>query len=161
MRAFTHPLFLSYLTYVAVATLAEPQSSPDLCVKSCESSLQSLRYIDVSAEASAPKQACQSRLSLSSTYLCLGLNCGNETRDWALRQHNTTCYDTFGSSIPSFKTDFTDEEIAGLKRINKNDSFNPENPLNGVFIPSPELFSAWFNTLVNMLSSCFFLSPII
>ncbi|PTB35573.1 hypothetical protein M441DRAFT_152886 [Trichoderma asperellum CBS 433.97] len=147
MRAFTHALFLSYFTYVAVATLSEPKSSPGLCVKSCESSLQSLRYIDASAEASAPQQACQSRLSLSSTYLCLGLNCGKETRDRALRQLNTTCYDSFGSSIPSFKTGFTDEEIAGLKRINKNDSFNHENPLNGVVIPSPELFSAWFNTL--------------
>lgn len=161
MRAFTHALYLSHFTHVAIAALTEPRSSPDLCVKSCESSLQSLRYIDVSPAVSAPQQACQSRLSLSSRYICLSLNCGKETRDQALRQLNTTCYESFGSYIPTFKTGFTDEEIAGLKRINKNDSFSSENPLNGVVIPSPELFSAWFDTLVNMLSFYFLMTSII
>lgn len=152
MRAFTHALFLSQFSHVAIAALAEHRSSPDLCVKSCESSLQSLRYVDVSSAASVPQQACQSRLSLSSRYLCLGLNCGEKTRDQALRQLNATCYDSFGSSIPSFKTDFTDEEILGLRRIHKNDSFSSANPLNKVVVPSPEFFSVWFDTLVNMLS---------
>lgn len=151
MRAFTHALYLSHFTYVTIAAITEPENSPDLCVKSCESSLQSLRYVDVNPEASAPQQACQSRLSLSSAYLCLSLNCGKETRDQALRQLNATCYESFGIFIPTFKTDFTDKEIAGLKRTNKNDSFGSANPLNGVVIPSPELFSAWFNTLVNDL----------
>lgn len=159
MRAFAHALYLSHFTYVTIAAPTEPKSSPGLCVKSCESSLQSLRYVDVSHAASITQQACQSRLSLSSTYLCLGLNCGKETRGQALQQLNATCYDSFGSSIPTFKTDFTDEEIAGLKKINKNDSFSSENPLNGVVIPSPELFSAWFNTLVNMLSFRFLNRP--
>ncbi|KAL6900551.1 ferric reductase like transmembrane component domain-containing protein [Trichoderma evansii] len=147
MRAFTHALYLSHFTHVAIAALTEPKSSPDLCVKSCESSLQSLRYVDVSPAASAPQQVCQSRLSLSSRYLCLSLNCGKDTRDLALRQLNTTCYESLGSSIPAFRTIFTDEEVAGLKRINKDDSFNSENPLNSIVIPSSELFSAWFDTL--------------
>ncbi|KAL7921239.1 ferric reductase like transmembrane component domain-containing protein [Trichoderma austrokoningii] len=147
MRAFTHALYLSHFAHVAIAALIDPKSSPDLCVKSCESSFQSLRYVDVSPAASALQQACQSRLALSSTYLCLGFNCGKETREQALRQLNATCCALFGSSIPTFKTDFTDKEITGLKRINKNDSFSSENPLQGVVIPSPELFSAWFDTL--------------
>lgn len=160
MRAFTHALFLSQFSHVAIAALAEPKSSPDLCVKSCESSLQSLRFVDVSSAASVPQQACQSRLSLSSSYLCLGLNCGEKTRDQALRQLNATCYESFGIFIPTFKTDFTDKEIAGLKRTNKNDSFGSANPLNGVVVPSPEFFSVWFDTLVNMLSFYISLSSI-
>lgn len=155
MRAFTHALFVSHFTHVATATLTEPKSSPGLCVKSCESSLQSLRFVDVSPAASASQQACQSRLSLSSRYLCLGLNCGKETRDQALRQLNATCYDSLGSSIPSFKTDFTIEEIAGLRRVHKNDSFGSANPLHGVVVPSPQFFSVWFDTLVNMPSFWF------
>jgi hypothetical protein len=150
MRAFTYALYLSHFTHIAIAAPTEPRRSPELCVKSCESSLQSLRYADVNPAASTAQQACQSRLSLSSTYLCLGLNCGKETRDQALRQLNATCYESFHSSIPAFKTDFTDEEIAGLKRIYKNDSFGSANPLSRVVIPSPELFNAWFDTLVNM-----------
>jgi hypothetical protein len=154
MRVFSHALFISQLSHAAVAAPTEPKSSPDLCVKSCESSLQSLRYVDVSPAVSAPQLACQSR------YLCLGLNCGEETRDQALRHLNATCYDSFGSSIPSFKTNFTDEEIAGLRRIHKNDSFSSANPLNRVAIPSPEFFSVWFDTLVDILSFYLLLSMI-
>lgn len=151
MRAFAHAIFLSQLSHAAIAAPTEHKNSPDLCVKSCESSLQSVRYADVSPAVSAPQQACQSCLSLSSRYLCLGLNCGEETRNQALRQLNATCYHSFGSSIPSFKTDFKDEEIARLRRIHKNDSFSSANPLNRVAIPSPEFFSVWFDTLVNIL----------
>lgn len=160
MRAITQALFLSQLSHAAIAAPTEPRKSPDLCVKSCESSLQSLQFVDVRPALSATQQACQSRLSLSSRYLCLSLNCGEETRDQALRQLNTTCYDSFGSSIPAFKTDFTDEEIARLRRIHKNDSFSSANPLNRAAIPSPEFFSLWFVTLVNILSFHFLLSII-
>ncbi|KAL7941304.1 ferric reductase like transmembrane component domain-containing protein [Trichoderma barbatum] len=148
MRFFTQaPIYVSLLIDVSKAQPASPKNSPELCVKSCEISLKSVRYGDVDSAASALRQACQSRLALSSQYLCLDLNCGAETRNSALQHHNATCCDSFGSSIPDFKTDYTDEEIAGLKKIGKNDSFGPGTTSPEVAIPSPEWFSAWFETL--------------
>lgn len=149
MRLFIQAsLYLSLLVHVSKAQSAAPKDSPDLCVKSCESSLQSLRYTDVDPAASALRQACQSRLALSSKFLCLDLNCGAKTRNSALQRLNATCYDSFGNPIPAFKIDYTDEEIAGLKKISKNDSFGAGDPSSEVVIPSPEWFSAWFDTLV-------------
>lgn len=151
MRLFTQAaLCLPPLAQVSHArqAAAVPKDSPDLCVRSCEASLKSLRFADVNATASPLRQACQSRLALSSKYLCLSLNCGTRTCDSAIQHHNATCYDSFGSPIPAFRTDFTDEEIAGVKKIGKGDTFGSDNPLAGVVLPSPERFGAWFETLV-------------
>ncbi|KAL7931355.1 ferric reductase like transmembrane component domain-containing protein [Trichoderma chlorosporum] len=148
MRLFTKGfLYLSLLVHISEAQAASPKGSPELCVKSCENSLKSVRFIDVDPTTSNLWQACQSRLALSSIYLCLDLNCGAETRNSALQHHNSTCYDSFGDLIPSFKTDFTDEETAALRRVTKNDSFDVGNPLDEVVIPSLDWFSAWFDTL--------------
>ncbi|KAL6814399.1 ferric reductase like transmembrane component domain-containing protein [Trichoderma sp. SZMC 28015] len=148
MRRFTRvTLYLSLLAHLSNAQPLSPKDSPKLCVKSCENSLKSVRYSDVDSAASPKRQACQSRLALSSEYLCLDLNCGAETRDSALQHRNATCYASFGSPIPAFKTDYTDEEIAGLTRIGKNDSFDAGNTSQEVVIPSPEWFISWFDTL--------------
>lgn len=151
MRFFTPvPLYLSLFAHVSASESATSNDSSALCVESCENSLRSVRYTDVDPTASPLRQACQSRLALSSKYLCLGLNCGAETRDSTLRSFNTTCDDSFGGPIPAFKTDYTDEEVAALKKIEKGDSFDLGNPLDEVVVPSPELFNAWFNTLVHI-----------
>ncbi|KAL7786554.1 ferric reductase like transmembrane component domain-containing protein [Trichoderma afarasin] len=148
MRRFTRvTLYLSLLAHLSNAQPLSPKDSPKLCVKSCENSLKSVRYSDVDSAASPKRQACQSRLALSSEHLCLDLNCGAETRDSALQHRNATCYASFGSPIPAFKTDYTDEEIAGLTRIGKNDSFDAGNTSKEVVIPSPEWFLLWFDTL--------------
>lgn len=163
MKPFSHAFYLFLFPYVVAAALVAPKDSPDLCAKSCENSLKLLRYDDVKPTASALRQACSSRLALSSIYLCLDLNCGAETRDSTLQHLNVTCYESFGSSIPAFKMVYTDEEIAGLKRISKNDSFSPESPSTEVVVPSPDWFRAWFNTLVyiQLLFFLSFASPII
>ncbi|KAL6788757.1 ferric reductase like transmembrane component domain-containing protein [Trichoderma sp. SZMC 28012] len=148
MRRFTRvTLYLSLIAHLSNAQPLSPKDSPKLCVKSCENSLKSVRYSDVDSAASPKRQACQSRLALSSEYLCLDLNCGAETRDSALQHRNATCYASFGSPIPAFKTYYTDEEIAGLTRIGKNDSFDAGNTSQEVVIPSPEWFISWFDTL--------------
>ncbi|PTB63301.1 hypothetical protein BBK36DRAFT_1171544 [Trichoderma citrinoviride] len=141
-------LCLPLLAQVSYAhQAAAPKDSPDLCVRSCDASLRKLRFADVDATASTLKHACQSRLALSSQYLCLSLNCGTNTRDSEIQRHNATCYDSFGSPIPAFRTDYTDEEIAGLKRVGKGDAFGYDNPLAEVVIPSFERFNTWFETL--------------
>ncbi|KAM6479473.1 ferric reductase like transmembrane component-domain-containing protein [Trichoderma sp. SZMC 28011] len=148
MRRFTQAtLYLSLIAHLSNAQPLSPKESPKLCVKSCENSLKSVRYSDVDSTASPRRQACQSRLALSSEYLCLDLNCGAETRDSALQHRNATCYASFGSPIPAFKTDYTNEEIAGLTKIGKNDSFDAGNTSQEVVIPSPEWFALWFDTL--------------
>lgn len=149
MRRFTQAtLYLSLLAHLSNAQALFPKGSPKLCVKSCENSLKSVRYSDVDPTASPRRQACQSRLALSSEYLCLDLNCGAETRNSALQHRNATCYASFGSPIPAFKTDYTDEEIAGIPKVGKNDSFDAGNTSQEVVIPSPEWFKLWFDTLV-------------
>ncbi|KAL6856373.1 ferric reductase like transmembrane component domain-containing protein [Trichoderma novae-zelandiae] len=150
MRLFVHaPLYLPLLAQVSDARqpAAVPKDSPGLCVTSCEASLKSLRFADVNATASTLIQACRSRLALSSKYVCLGLNCGTKTRDSAIQHHNATCYNSFGSPVPAFKTDYTDDEVAGLKEVSKDDSFGSDNPLAEVVVPSPQWFKAWFDTL--------------
>ncbi|KAK1240407.1 hypothetical protein MKX07_004435 [Trichoderma sp. CBMAI-0711] len=84
---------------------------------------------------------------MSSKYLCLSLNCGTRTCDSAIQHHNATCYDSFGSPIPTFRTNYTDEEIAGLKRIGKGDAFGSDKPLAEEVIPSYDRFNTWFKTL--------------
>ncbi|UKZ58305.1 hypothetical protein TrVGV298_012173 [Trichoderma virens] len=148
MRLFAQAtLYLSLLPHISKAQPADPKNSPELCVKSCENSLKSVRYSDVDPAASALRRACQSRLALSSKYLCLDLNCGAETRNWALQHHNATCYDAFGSPLPAFKTDYTEEEMTGLRKVGKDDSFDAGNESSEAVIPSLEWFSAWFDTL--------------
>ncbi|KAL7907656.1 ferric reductase like transmembrane component domain-containing protein [Trichoderma velutinum] len=148
MRRFTQvTLSLSLLAHLSNAQPRSPKESPELCVKSCENSLKSVRYNDVDPAASALRQACQSRLALSSEYLCVDLNCGAETCYSALQHRNATCYASFGSPIPAFKTDYTHDEIAGLTKIGKNDSFDGGNTSKEVVVPSPELFTSWFDTL--------------
>ncbi|KAK4082417.1 uncharacterized protein Triagg1_2229 [Trichoderma aggressivum f. europaeum] len=148
MRRFTRAtLYLSLLAHLSNAQPLSPQESPKLCVKSCENSLKSVRFNDADPAASARRQACQSRLALSSEYLCLDLNCGAKTRDSALQHRNATCYASFGSPIPAFKTDYTDEEIAGLLKVGKNDTFDAGNTSQEAVIPSPEWFTSWFDTL--------------
>jgi hypothetical protein len=151
MRLFAQaPLCLPLLAQVSHArqAAAVPKDSPDLCVRSCEASLKPLRFVDADAAALPLRQACQSRLALSSKYLCLSLNCGTRTCDSAIQHHNATCYDSFGSPIPTFRTNYTDEEIAGLKRIGKGDAFGSDKPLAEVVIPSYDRFNTWFKTLV-------------
>ncbi|KAL7954017.1 ferric reductase like transmembrane component domain-containing protein [Trichoderma compactum] len=148
MRRLTRAtLYLSLLAHLSNAQPPSPKDSPELCVKSCQNSLKSVRFNDVDLAAAPLRQACQSRLALSSEYLCLDLNCGAETRDSALQHRNATCYASFGSPIPAFKTDYTDEEIAGFTKVGKNDSFDAGNPSDEVMIPSPEWFISWFDTL--------------
>ncbi|KAL7809447.1 ferric reductase like transmembrane component domain-containing protein [Trichoderma gracile] len=128
-------------------TAAVPRESPELCVRSCDASLKPLRFVDADATALPFRQACQSRLAVSSKYLCLRLNCGTRTCDAAIQHHNTTCYDSFGSPIPAFRTNYTDEEVAGLKKIGKGDTFGSDKPLTEVVIPSYDRFNTWFETL--------------
>ncbi|PTB72342.1 hypothetical protein M440DRAFT_1405738 [Trichoderma longibrachiatum ATCC 18648] len=150
MRLFAHaPLCLPLLAQVSHArqAAAAPKDSPDLCVRSCDASLKPLRFVDADATALPLRQACQSRLALSSKYLCLSLNCGTRACDSAIQHHNATCYDTFGSPIPTFRTNYSDEEIAGLKKIGKGDGFGSDKPLAEVVIISFERFNDWFETL--------------
>ncbi|KND87213.1 Ferric reductase transmembrane component 5 [Tolypocladium ophioglossoides CBS 100239] len=137
---------LLFLIPFALATGVIPQG---FCAESCQNCLRSVRFNDSDPTASDLVHSCRSRLALSSTYLCLDLNCGAQSGHQALREHNATCQRTLGVSIPplSIIANFTSDDISRIRRISKNDSFGPEQPLCEAVVPSSEFFIAWVETL--------------
>lgn len=140
---------LLWLIPLAFAGGAIPQG---LCAESCQNCLQSVRFNDSDPTASDIVHSCRSRLALSSTYLCHDLNCGAQSGRLVLQERNATCQRKLGISIPPLSTiaNFTSDDVARIRRISKNDSFDPEQPLCEVVVPSSEFFIAWFETLVRL-----------
>ncbi|OAA38921.1 ferric-chelate reductase [Beauveria brongniartii RCEF 3172] len=119
------------------------------CAESCQNSLGPVIFADFLLHATLREQNCKSALSLTSTYLCIDLNCGASTRDMALARMNDTCQTLFNTTIPIFSrlSNYTHGEILNFPRIHRSDTLGPQEPRHGPVLPAPEYFSVWLQTL--------------
>lgn len=128
---------------------AETEST---CGTACRKCFQSVVFSPAGPGESKFEQSCRNRLALSSSYLCFHLNCGAEARDAALAALNASCQEILRTPIPPFSLveDYSADDIARLRRINKNDSFGSDDPLDEVVLPSADFFRVWNDTLVSL-----------
>ncbi|KAK8147512.1 hypothetical protein G3M48_001521 [Beauveria asiatica] len=119
------------------------------CAESCANSLRPVIFADFLLHATLREQNCKSALSLTSTYLCIDLNCGASTRDMALARMNDTCQTFFNTTIPIFSRlgNYTHREISNFQRIHRSDTLGPQEPRHGPVLPAPEYFNVWLQTL--------------
>lgn len=142
-----------------LVTQAAAENSGDgddsFCVDACRSSLAPLRFSDVEVERLLATQECTSRLHIQSLYLCAGAYCSSEDMVLeGLQALNRTCKENDGSSIPSYEdvvSGFTEEDIAGLERINASSRTIPpadgEEPHEEPVLPTEGYFELWKKTL--------------
>lgn len=94
-------------------------------------------------------------MSLESTYLCLDLNCDAAARDKGFQMLAETCRTAGngGVEIPplSIVDGYTDEDIAGFRRVNWTDDYGAGDQFDEIVLPTESFFAAWFGTLVRRL----------
>ncbi|PNY24359.1 Uncharacterized protein TCAP_05704 [Tolypocladium capitatum] len=148
MRPLPGLALLSHLLWAQPVFAGTTEST---CASACRECFQSVWFEPVDPAESRFEQSCRNRLALSSAYLCLRLNCAAEARDAALAALNASCEETFHAPIPPFSlvADYTADAIAHLRRIDKDASFGPHEPLDEVVLPSPDFLRVWNETLVS------------
>lgn len=122
------------------------------CADSCQNALLPVRFSDMPPLAPYEEQRCRSRLSLTSTFLCLDRNCGEPTLSAALQSMNATCQTHFNISVPEFSrlANYTEEEVLRMPRLHRNDTLGPQEPWREPVLPAADYFTGWFQTLVRM-----------
>ncbi|POR39115.1 Uncharacterized protein TPAR_00674 [Tolypocladium paradoxum] len=146
MRPLLRLALLSHLLWAAQPAFAEAENT---CSSACRKCFKSVVFGPADPAESKFEQSCRNRLALSSSYLCFHLYCAAEARDAALAALNDSCQEILHAPIPPFSlvANYTADDIARLRRINKDDSFGPDEPLNEVALPSPDFFRVWNETL--------------
>ena len=144
MRQRQFGSLLSLVAAVHHASLA--LALPPVCADACEKSLQLVRFTDVEAGASVPDQKCRSELYQKSLFLCLDLHCGQADVSRELSGLNDTC----SGSLPpwSIISDYTDDAIERIERIESKVLPPWVNPRGKVILPSDEFYALWEGTLV-------------
>lgn len=139
---------------LSVAAAAKSNDEEPLCLRSCRNCLQSVRFADSLSTAPGPSPSCRSRLSLSSLYLCLRLNCHPDARTPALNALYDSCQPDSSSPTPPWTAvaNFTSDEIERVPRLGRKDVLHLGHPLSEVALPSLEFYSLWFDTLVSIWS---------
>ncbi|ODA79408.1 hypothetical protein RJ55_05001 [Drechmeria coniospora] len=122
------------------------------CRDACQNCLQSVRFDDADPTSSPSEQSCRSLLALSSLYLCWSVHCGgHEGASEAVEAWNATCVETYSTSLPALDdvlANYTDDDVARLRQLSRNDSLVAGPPLSEAVIPSSSHFRVWHETLL-------------
>ncbi|RFU33083.1 hypothetical protein B7463_g3217, partial [Scytalidium lignicola] len=141
------------------ASIAAARASSGLrdapCFEACQMTLRQVRFTDLDgAGANRRIQACQSRLALTSLYLCSSVYCSVGERTAGLDAQNSTCRETVGLSILPFDiiANYTEGDIAQLRRLSRDNYVAPIE-LAELAIPSEKFFDLAHDTLVSRITA--------
>ncbi|KAK2042671.1 ferric reductase like transmembrane component [Colletotrichum somersetense] len=126
----------------------------DVCFDSCTFALRDPRYNDTRPYNGTDWQkarlitTCESRLYITSLYLCADLHCDLTDRVAGLNDANQTCQTSANTSLPPFEiiADYSTEDIAGLRRLTKEEGA-AKIVLNEVVLPADAFYQIWDDTL--------------
>ncbi|KAJ6780913.1 hypothetical protein PWT90_03989 [Aphanocladium album] len=123
------------------------------CAESCQNALDPILFADFIPHGTLEEQKCKSNLSLTSTYLCVDVNCGVATRRVALMRINATCEKLFSVALPEFSrlANYTREQVSHIERIHRNDTLGSQKPREEPVLPAPEYFHGWVQTLLQLV----------
>ncbi len=124
------------------------------CFEACQWTLRPVRFNDTAGLSPSPRvRSCQSRLALTSLYLCTRVYCTDGERIAGLDVLNSTCQGSTQSPIPPFDlvANYTDGDTSNVRRLQK-DEWDDAALLPEAVIPSGEFFGLAFDTLVCSLS---------
>ncbi|GKT41536.1 ferric/cupric reductase transmembrane component B [Colletotrichum spaethianum] len=156
-RPAAHRALLSMLI-AALCLFVNPAlalvGSGGVCFDSCSYTLRAPRFNDTqSYNGTMPAKSkliasCESRLHITSLYLCADLHCDLTHRVAGLSDLNHTCQTYMNSSLPPFEilANYSSEEIAGLRRLTQEESVET-TVLNEVVLPADSFYQIWADTL--------------
>jgi hypothetical protein len=139
------PFFIAWSHFV----VAGGGRSSEMCTSACQMALGPIQWNDTEPSASKMTRSCQSRMGLSSLYLCLRVYCSGDNRATGLGNLNETCQTYLNSPLPPFDiiANYTDDDVSRLRKIQPHEP-NPGTVLTEVVIPSQMLFGLSYDTLV-------------
>ncbi|OHW96890.1 ferric reductase like transmembrane component [Colletotrichum incanum] len=129
--------------------------SGGVCFDSCSYALRAPRFNDTqSYNGTMPAKSkliasCESRLHITSLYLCADLHCDLTHRVAGLSDLNHTCQTYMNMSLPPFEilANYSSDEIAGLRRLTQEESVE-KTVLNEVVLPADAFYQIWVDTLI-------------
>ncbi|GJC84319.1 ferric/cupric reductase transmembrane component B [Colletotrichum liriopes] len=129
--------------------------SGGVCFDSCSYTLRAPRFNDTqSYNGTMPAKSkliasCESRLHITSLYLCADLHCDLTHRVAGLSDLNHTCQTYMNTSLPPFEilANYSSEEIAGLRRLTQEEGVET-TVLNEVVLPADAFYQIWVDTLI-------------
>ncbi|KAJ0159241.1 hypothetical protein CTA2_10070 [Colletotrichum tanaceti] len=156
-RALMPTLLAALCLFVGSASASALTGSGGICFDSCTSTLGAPRFNDTqSYNGTLPVRSkliasCESRLHITSLYLCADLHCDLTHRVAGLSDLNHTCQTYMNTSLPPFEivAHYSDEEIAGLRRLTQDEGVD-HTVLNEVVLPADAFYQIWVDTLVSV-----------
>ncbi|OLN92815.1 Ferric/cupric reductase transmembrane component 2-like protein 4 [Colletotrichum chlorophyti] len=125
-----------------------------VCFDSCTNTLRAPHFNDTqSYNGTAPSKSklipsCESRLHITSLYLCADIHCDLTHRNAGLSDLNHTCQLYMNTSLPPLDiiSNYTSENLAGLRRLTQEEAVE-STTLNEVVLPADEFYQIWSDTL--------------
>ncbi|KAK1964789.1 ferric reductase like transmembrane component [Colletotrichum sublineola] len=125
-----------------------------VCFDSCSSALRNPRFNDTRPYNGTDWQKarfiteCESRLHITSLYLCADLHCDQTHRVAGLSDLNNTCQMSMNTSLPPFEiiANYSSDEIAALRRLTKEEGV-AKTVLNEVVLLADAYYQIWADTL--------------
>ncbi|WYZ43936.1 hypothetical protein EsH8_VII_000372 [Colletotrichum jinshuiense] len=147
-------LTLIAATCLFVASASALAGSGGVCFDSCTNTIRAPRFNDThSYNGTMPAKSkliasCESRLHITSLYLCADLHCDLMHRVAGLSDLNHTCQTYMNASLPPFEAvaNYTSDQIAGLRRLTQDEAVET-TVLNEVVLPADAFYNLWFDTL--------------
>ncbi|KAF9876870.1 ferric reductase like transmembrane component [Colletotrichum karsti] len=123
-------------------------ASGGFCFDACQNTIRAPHFNDTAPAKSKLVQSCESLLHIKSLYLCAGVHCDAAERDRGIAAQNETCVRYMNASLPPFDivAGYSDEEIAGMRRLRKEESV-AETVLNEVVLPEESFWQIWYDSL--------------